>query len=83
MTHRRSLAQEWFDFDVRVVPKGAEEVQRTETRRAFYAGAQAIFGLMTTELDEDKEPTAADLAYVESLHTELRTFARDVRSGHA
>lgn len=42
----RRLAKEWDDYERRVLPIAAGEAQRTEMRRAFYAGAQAMMGVV-------------------------------------
>jgi hypothetical protein len=80
---RRSLADEWAEFSRLIVPRNAPEVQRVEMRRAWYAGAAAMFGLMTGGLDADHEPTDLDVAYVESLSEEIETFSRDLARGKA
>lgn len=83
LRERRTLADEWRDFARQVVPQGAPDVQRVEMRRAWYAGAAAMFGLMTGGLDADHEPTDLDVAYVESLSQELAAFGRDLNRGRA
>jgi hypothetical protein len=42
----RNVFEEWTDYLGKVVPKGADEVQVEECRRAFYAGAWAFYCLM-------------------------------------
>ena len=83
LRERRALADEWKEYATRIMPKGAGQTQHVETRRAFYAGAAAMFGLMTGGLDADKEPTDLDVAYVESLNQELKQFLRDLDTGAA
>lgn len=83
LCERLSLAQEWDQFARTILPKGAPEVQRVETRRAFYAGAGAMFGLLTGGLDADHEPTDLDVAYVESLSVEIQAFAAALARGEA
>lgn len=46
----------WEGFALTCMPAEAGEVQRTETRLAFYGGALAMFALMTgpiASLDDD------------------------------
>jgi hypothetical protein len=84
LRERRSLADEWREFETRILnPMNAGAVQRQETRRGFYAGAQMMFSLMTGGLDADHEPTDLDVAYIESLSQELRAYARDLTEGRA
>lgn len=83
LRERRSLADEWRDFERRILPQGAGPIQLLETRRAFYAGAQTMFNLITDGLDADSGPTDLDVAYVESLFQEMQQFARDIQGGKA
>jgi hypothetical protein len=81
LRERRSLADEWNDFDRLIVPRDAPEVQRIEMRRAFYAGAATMFSLISGGLDSDKEPTDLDVAYLETLNQELMEFGRLIGEG--
>jgi hypothetical protein len=83
LRERRSLSEEWSEFARLVIPDGASAMQVTEMRRAWYAGAASIFDLISGGLDEDHEPTDLDVAYLESLHQELKGFARDLQRGSA
>ncbi|OGT59005.1 MAG: hypothetical protein A3E01_18570 [Gammaproteobacteria bacterium RIFCSPHIGHO2_12_FULL_63_22] len=73
----------WNSYLARVIPADAPIVQVTESRRAFYAGAQALLGTLMARLDPDKEPTEADLVMMDSIKAELDQFARDVQAGKA
>jgi hypothetical protein len=47
-------------------------------RDAFFAGAQHLFGSLTASvLDEDHEPTEADLRRMDRIDSELRGFFID------
>lgn len=70
----------WQSYADDVLPKDAPTVQRIETRRAFYAGAQAFFGVMTNMADASDD---AGVAVLEGLRQELRSFVADVESGAA
>jgi hypothetical protein len=52
-----SVGEEWADYLKGIVPSGASAVQVEECKRAFYAGAYVMFGLVTadslTSLDDD------------------------------
>jgi hypothetical protein len=83
LRERRSLSEEWTEFERTIIPKGAPLVQRVESRRAWYAGAASMLGLVSGGLDADKEPTDLDVAYLESIHQELVAFSRDLTEGTA
>lgn len=82
LRERRSLAEEWTAFEKACLTM-APALQRTEMRRAFYAGAQSFFALMSGGLDADHDPTDLDVEYLECLNQELQTFCRDLAEGRA
>lgn len=69
----KTIADEWASYEAEVLPATAGEIQRTETRRGFYAGAQALLSLMVSECSDVSDEEGADV--MEALHRELRTFA--------
>lgn len=72
----------WDAYHKRVIPEGAPDVQIIESRRAFYAGAQAILTIMwLLGGDEVSEDVGAQV--IEGLHQEARAFAQDVVKGQA
>lgn len=83
MTMTTTIRELWDSYARDVVPKDAPIVQRWETRRAFYAGAQALFTSILTMLDPGEEPTEADLSKMDHLEEELTSFKEDVRAGRA
>lgn len=83
LRERLNLADQWRDYLEKVVPEGASEVQKIETRRAWYGGAASMFGLLLGELDVDPDPTELDLEYVEGLTAELEAFGKEVDRGEA
>ena len=83
LRERRGLSDEWESYARDILPTAAPDVQKIETRRAFYAGAAAMFGLLTGGLDADSEPTELDVAFVESLSQEIAAFGRDLAEGRA
>ena len=68
-----SVGEAWASYLAAVVPAGAGEAQREESKRAFYAGAAAMFGdmLNAAELEED-----AAAARLEALDRELADYLR-------
>jgi len=69
-----TLHEHWLSYSREVLPAHAPEVQRAETRRAFYAGAAALFYSLTSRLEPGGEPTDADVEMVEGLRRELVGF---------
>jgi hypothetical protein len=61
-----------------VMAPDAPPDQVREMRMAFFAGAQHLFGTIMNVLDEDAEPTAADLRRMDLIHQELDTFIKEV-----
>src|SRR5262245_43556272 len=63
----RHLETVWHEFERKVMPQGAGEIQRREMRRAFFSGAWAIYAIMMNQMDADREHTANDLELMRSL----------------
>jgi hypothetical protein len=80
---RQLMAEQWNDYARKVLPADASTVQRQETRRAFYAGAQAILFRVAGALAPDSEPTAEDIGLMEDVHQELNAFATAISQGRA
>jgi hypothetical protein len=75
-----TIGEAWASYSAALLdPIGADAVQREETKRAFYGGAAATFGIMleAAELEED-----AAAARVEALDLELADFLRLFSSRH-
>jgi len=83
MIKQKSLAEQWQDFAFLTGVAFASNIQRQEMRRAFYAGAASIFDAMMIGLDEDHEPTVADMNYMTSLADEMERFGKDIAAGKA
>lgn len=76
-----TIGESWASYVADVLnPAGAGEVQREETKRAFYAGAAAMFGAMLAAAELEEDPAAAR---VEALDRELADYIRmfKVREG--
>ena len=78
-----TLKQAGCDYDAAVLPEGAHEIQRRETRRGFYSGAwaalQQIRGIV-----HDRTKTGAEIkALFEQLEAECREFKDKVTRGDA
>jgi hypothetical protein len=80
---KKLIAEAWRDFEIQIIPLDAHEIQRTECRRAFYAGALSLFSAVTGRLSPGEEPTEKDLAMLDDLHVEINEYAADLRAGRA
>ena len=74
-----TLAAAWAAFDAMVFDGSVASASKTQTRRVFYGGAQAILDILMA----GPEATESDIDRVEALSAELRRFAEDVEAGQA
>ena len=72
----------WVSLRIAAIPTDAGKTQLEEMRMAFFAGAQHLFGSIMTILDEDREPTSADLRRMDLINAELEIFIRDFSKKH-
>jgi hypothetical protein len=77
-----TLAEQWRSYET-TLPKSAGSVQRQETRRAFYGGAQAAFEVLVHGVSAGSEVTEDDESLMVSLAAELEQFVEDVKAGRA
>ena len=73
----RTIRDHWMEYRIGVLPKTAPQVQVTECRRAFFAGAMAFFTLMN-EASADPKSEEQGAAELEKLHQELMGFYANV-----
>lgn len=66
---------------VAAFPQGVGEVQRTEMRKAFFAGANHLFATIISMLDPGQEPTDADMGKMDLIHKELQNFQKELLQG--
>ncbi len=78
----KSIKQEWELYKVVVVPAGASPIQLQETRRAFYAGAEAMTRLMHAATTQTATEEEGMQAFAE-IERELQDFTRQVQAGEA
>lgn len=62
------------------VPKDASPAQVRDMRWAFMAGAQHLFVSIMGTLDEEAEPTDADMARMEKIAAELEAFEKEIHA---
>lgn len=77
------IADAWRDFEIQVIPLDAPEVQRVESRRAFYAGAVTLFSGIMSILEPGEEPTEQDLETMDAIKAEIDAYAKELRDGKA
>jgi hypothetical protein len=61
-----------------VMSPTAPQIQIEECKWAFFAGAQHLFASIMSIMDEEHEPTEADMRRLDMIHTELAKFAKDI-----
>jgi hypothetical protein len=69
----------WIGLRLALHLEDAPKVQLEEMKKAFFAGAQHLFSSIMTILDEDKEPTDADLKRMSLISDELDTFGKQFK----
>jgi hypothetical protein len=79
MPTRRSVREEYKDFTSNVPDALPQEIKDL-IEASFYAGATGMFTMLTTGMDEDAEPTQADLDWMSSVHDELEKFSEEFKS---
>lgn len=64
----------WVGLRLAAIPLDAPAVQLKKMRGAFFAGAHHLFSSMMAIMDEDAEPTSADLRRMSLINDELHSF---------
>jgi hypothetical protein len=77
------IKEQWNSYVRAVLPPSVGPVQMIETRRAFYAGAQAMIQILSEGVSDADEVTPGDMSLAEGLQAELEQFGDDVKSGRA
>ena len=78
-----TLAAAWAAFDAMVFEGSVTSAAKTQARRVFYAGAQAILDILLAELDPENKVTEGVVDRMEALSAELRAFGENVEAGRA
>ena len=69
----------WKSYDLLVLSPNAPDVQRSETRLAFFAGAQHLFGSIMSILEPGAEPTENDLRRMTAIDLELTQYIEEFK----
>lgn len=78
-----TVASLWVSYRVGVLPIEASEIQVSECRRAFYAGAHALLVDVLLGPHVDGMRSEAVHKYFDECEEELKRFARDVVEGRS
>lgn len=73
------IGRQWRSYRINVLPARCSEIQERETRRAFYAGAQAAIAQVLATSSIGTEDQQVDS--IEALVEELKAFGRQVGNG--
>lgn len=77
---RRRVEAAWHSFS-QVIPLGAGPTQRREMKKAFYAGAFAMFAELVNGVDDEPDVTPSDMSMMDEIHKELEEFKELMRVG--
>jgi hypothetical protein len=77
-----TVAQMWDSYARAVLPMDVGETQKTETRRAFYAGVFALLEKFKN-IGENEVSEDAGVAYLEAISVEVTRFYVDVLARRA
>lgn len=77
-----TIAVAWEGFAQAVLPDDVPEIQRKEMRRAFYAGAWAMW-LLAANIGSAAISEDAGIQMFEDWNQELQRFQTDVKEGRA
>lgn len=81
---KRRVAEAFEMYRRDVIPLDAGEIQVTESRRAFYAGAHALFRTLTSHVSPGAtNVTDDDLDMMDEINGELEQFNAAVKGGMA
>jgi hypothetical protein len=75
------LESAWEDFRAHVIHPKASELQLTEMRRAFYAGAGCLLVTLLSTVSPGDDVQQSDLDRLKSVNDELVAFTDAARRG--
>ena len=61
-------------------PNGVGEEQYRDLRKFFFAGATHLFTKMLMVMDNDREPTENDMAFMARIQAEINTFTKTLHN---
>jgi hypothetical protein len=75
----RLIESGWVALRSLAIPADASDVQISEMRMAYMAGAQHLFTTIMVILDPGMEPTDEDLRRMELINKELDVFGKELK----
>lgn len=70
-----TMAEMWAVFAKMTMPHVAVgSIQYEEMEKGFYAGASSLLHWLMVQMDEDREPTEADMKRMDAMAAELEAF---------
>lgn len=75
----RLIEAGWQGLRIFALPQNASEIQVTEMRKAFFAGAQHLYASILSFLEPGTDETPNDMKRMEMLDKELRQFVQELR----
>jgi hypothetical protein len=72
----------WRAYLILTGMASASDVQISECRKAYYAGAQHLFGSIMATLDSGTEPTEADLKRITLINEELDRWVQQFKKSN-
>lgn len=69
----------WAGYRITCLAKDAPPAQLLEMRMTFFAGAQHLFGSISSVLDPGDEPTEDDMKRMDMIQKELDLFIQDFK----
>jgi hypothetical protein len=78
---RYRILEKWNTFSALVLPAEVGEIQRTEMRRAFFAGAASCFDIVSSIDKQTSED--AGCALLDEIHRELEEHCQRMLRGAA
>lgn len=83
-TDPKPVDRAWRSFAEAALPADVGPGQHNDMRVAFYAGAQAVWSTMLKNTDDGTDDvTAANVAHMDAINAELKTFADQLAASNA
>ena len=70
----------WVGYRVAVIPPNASDIQLSESRKAFFAGAQHLWGTVMSMLEPGSDETPNDMRRMDYIAKELEAFYQQMKS---
>lgn len=78
LRERRTFLERWEEYRRQAVPAECSPVQLSETRKAFYAGALSMQGVIGSDMDPGEDLTELDVAHYGAIMDEITDYLRSL-----